>query len=173
MAKKDRTAIWVSLITFAVIGTATFLVIRSLRKKYTLKEVSKFIENPEKLGSPDQKDSWEKVSPELLSTLEKISKKLGKKLKINSGYRSQAHNTKVGGVPNSAHKTGHAVDIGIGSYQEGLRIGLLAKKEGLTRMGIARSFIHIDNSPTLASARWTYSGSGYSKSKWNKDLGFA
>lgn len=38
---------------------------------------------------------------------------------ISSGYRSQALNKAVGGVPNSQHLTGQAVDIHLRSIEEG------------------------------------------------------
>lgn len=43
--------------------------------------------------------------------LEVLRSKLGRALRITSGYRCPALNSKVGGVSNSRHMSGHAVDI--------------------------------------------------------------
>lgn len=48
--------------------------------------------------------------------LEHIRRVCGNRpIRVSSGYRSQAVNTRVGGVPNSQHRTGQAVDISFGS----------------------------------------------------------
>ena len=69
---------------------------------------------------------------------------------ITSGYRSQAHNSAVGGAPNSAHVHGRAVDILV-SGNEAYDILSLAFKHGFTGIGVAqrgahnKRFIHIDD----------------------------
>ena len=69
---------------------------------------------------------------------------------ITSGYRSQAHNSAVGGSPNSAHVQGRAVDILV-SGNEAYNILSLALKHGFTGIGVAqrgahnKRFIHIDD----------------------------
>ena len=60
--------------------------------------------------SPDEPGSGKNMSNELLHMLDATRKKLGKPMKINSGYRSEAHNRKVGGVKSSSHLKGFAVD---------------------------------------------------------------
>ena len=42
-----------------------------------------------------------KIDPKLVDYLEKIRQHLGKPVLITSGYRTPAHNAKVGGVKNS------------------------------------------------------------------------
>ena len=44
---------------------------------------------------------------------------------INSGYRSEAVNRKVGGAPNSNHLTGCAVDIKVFGIEEALRYAVI------------------------------------------------
>ena len=46
------------------------------------------------------------VSPELVAVLQKIRDHFGKAVNINSGYRTEAHNKKVGGAAYSQHKYG-------------------------------------------------------------------
>lgn len=47
----------------------------------------------------------------LCQALEKIREKVGRPLVITSGYRSPAHNEKVGGAKSSYHMKGMAVDF--------------------------------------------------------------
>ena len=80
---------------------------------------------------------------------------------ISSGYRTPEHNADVGGVNNSAHCTGHAIDLVVndnmvaGSILKGLY------SVGLTRIGLyfikgfdgvmSWSHIHVDNDKTKPS----------------------
>ena len=63
---------------------------------------------------------------------------------INSGYRCRKHNKKVGGNRLSAHKKGLAADIRAKTSKDRYRIinGLI--DAGFTRIGIAKTFIHVD-----------------------------
>jgi uncharacterized protein YcbK (DUF882 family) len=47
----------------------------------------------------------------LANNLQKLRDHLGQRITINSGYRSPAHNKKIGGSPNSTHMRGLASDI--------------------------------------------------------------
>ena len=81
--------------------------------------------------------------------------------KITSGYRSVAHNKKIGGVQNSSHLIGKACDISIKSGQERYIILNALIKAGFRRLGVAKSFIHADNDSleqggTKNSSIWTY-----------------
>lgn len=51
------------------------------------------------------------VHPSLAKTLEAIRNAIGAPIIINSGYRTVAHNRKVGGAGNSMHMYGVAADI--------------------------------------------------------------
>ena len=80
---------------------------------------------------------------------------------INSGYRSQIHNQKVGGVSNSSHLVGKAADIKVGSGKERYIIINSLIKAGFCRLGIAKTFIHCDNDSleqggTKPNSIWTY-----------------
>jgi len=174
MSNSPNKTILVAVASVVTLGTLALILFKvSGKQKYSYKRISKFISNPAKLSSPDQKDSWEKVSPKLLRTLEKISKSLGTKLTITSGFRSKSYNTKVGGASRSAHMTGEAVDISMPNYTKAIEIGRVAKKHGIKRIGVSNTFIHVDVSESLPQTRWAYAGTGISKSKINNDLGFA
>jgi hypothetical protein len=63
--------------------------------------------------------------------LDAVERRLGRPLRISSGYRGEALNQLVGGVPLSQHRTGQAVDFscpGFGSP--------LATARAITRSGI-------------------------------------
>jgi len=79
----------------------------------------------------------------LVGKLQEVRTEINQPIKINSGFRCPAHNTKVGGKTTSSHLAGKAVDIAVpGSpYRyEVLRI-LLTK---FNRLGIGANFIHVD-----------------------------
>lgn len=76
---------------------------------------------------------------------------------ITSGYRCAKHNKAVGGVAGSAHTTGWAVDIAAATGEQKFKITQALIIAGFTRIGIAKSFIHVDMdsskpSPTI----WLY-----------------
>jgi uncharacterized protein YcbK (DUF882 family) len=51
------------------------------------------------------------ITQEVITLCEKIEKKVGYTLTINSGYRCSKHNTSVGGKLSSQHLKGKAADI--------------------------------------------------------------
>lgn len=65
------------------------------------------------LGEIASKDGADKVlySTELLAKLEEARAYGGFTISVNSGYRSPAHNKKVGGATNSNHTKGMAADV--------------------------------------------------------------
>lgn len=76
---------------------------------------------------------------------------------LTSAMRCPDYNRQVGGVPNSAHTTGHAADIACGNSSARARILAACVGAGFTRIGVSRSFIHVDNSPSLPDPRcWLY-----------------
>ena len=93
------------------------------------------------------------VAPELVTVLQKIRDRFGKAVTVNSGYRTEAHNKKVGGAAYSQHKYGIAADISVpgvtpaqvAAYAE----TLLPGKGGI---GIYNSFTHVDVRPV--KSRW-------------------
>jgi zinc D-Ala-D-Ala carboxypeptidase len=76
---------------------------------------------------------------------------------ITSGTRCPAHNKREGGLPSSAHITGHAADIAIADGHQRHVILSALLEAGFTRIGIAKGFLHVDvdhikPSPTI----WVY-----------------
>jgi len=68
---------------------------------------------------------------------------------INSGYRCEKHNKKIGGVSSSTHIVGAAADIHCTESRQRALIlcGLL--EAGFSRIGIAKTFIHVDMADRL------------------------
>jgi len=102
--------------------------------------------------------------PDVLENLQKLAKNLqvirdeiGKPIKINSAYRSPAHNKAVGGVKNSMHVKGKAADIvvtGVTSTQLAAVIFKLIEQKKISQggVGIYPNFVHYDIRGT--KARW-------------------
>jgi zinc D-Ala-D-Ala carboxypeptidase len=98
------------------------------------------------------------INPDIIPLLEKIREDFGKPIVINSGFRCKAHNTAVGGTSKSAHLTGEAVDIQAVNGADRFRLIQIALAKGITRIGIANGFIHMDISKTLPqNTIWLYS----------------
>lgn len=85
------------------------------------------------------------ISPDLVTTLEQIRKHFGAPVIINSGYRTETYNKKIGGATYSQHKYGTAADIVV----KGVTPAEVAKYAetilvGVGGIGIYNSFTHID-----------------------------
>ena len=97
----------------------------------------------------------DEIDRELVEKLDKIRGMLDKPVIINSAYRCKKHNAEVGGVSDSAHTTGKAVDLkAFGAYRVDL-LGLIMAM-GFRRVGVGKTFIHADVDDSLPDAVWTY-----------------
>lgn len=67
---------------------------------------------------------------------------------INSAYRCPTYNKTVGGKPNSAHTLGCAVDIAVANSHQRFKILESLIRGNFNRIGIANSFIHVDDDRT-------------------------
>lgn len=93
----------------------------------------------------------------VVGNLQVLRDYLGVPIHINSGYRSPRHNQKIGGVRNSYHTKGMAVDISVKNLSpRKVRRAILrlikvgAMKEG--GIGLYNGFVHYDIRGT--KARW-------------------
>ena len=98
--------------------------------------------------SPDQVGSYKHMDVDFLNKLAQARKIAAVGFKITSGYRSPAHNEKVGGVPNSSHTLGHAVDIYAPTSRQKYLIINSLLQAGFNRIGVAKNFIHVDDDPS-------------------------
>ena len=81
----------------------------------------------------------------------------GEPMVFSSGYRCKRLNTAVGGVANSAHTTGSAVDIEFHSEAQAKKLIEALIKAGFKRIGLGWSFIHVDIDHTKPHpACWLY-----------------
>ena len=105
----------------------------------------------------------ESLDPMLVQRLLTLEKLCGFELWIDSGARSLDQNAAAGGVSDSAHlispKTGvaYAVDLACLTSWERMKLVKNALSIGITRMGIGRTFVHLDTSPFLPQdVLWHY-----------------
>ena len=93
------------------------------------------------------------VSQDLAEVLEKIRTHFGKPVVINSGYRTESYNKKVGGAAYSQHKYGTAADICISGVTP-KQIAAYAETllPGTGGIGIYGTFCHVDVRAT--KSRW-------------------
>lgn len=96
---------------------------------------------------------------ELASNLQVLRDFLGEPIRINSAYRSPAHNKAIGGVKNSQHVLGRAADVKVKDIEtkdlyliiDSLILDGKMKDGGL---GLYDTFVHYDIRGS--KARWDY-----------------
>ena len=96
------------------------------------------------------------MDADLLETIVLIREKLDFPLVINSAYRCTTHNASVGGVPNSLHRQGKALDVALKDGSQRHQFVELALKYGLTVI-VYPTFIHVDSregEPMLLSGNY-------------------
>ena len=110
----------------------------------------------EEFNQPNLPESWRKMDLNLLMLLDNIRHRAGIPFKINSAYRSPEYNKKIGGVSNSAHCLGKAVDIAATDSKSRFLIIEAALHFGIQRIGIAKNFIHLDIKDEPIEVAWLY-----------------
>ena len=89
------------------------------------------------------------LKPELVELLEKARGYAHIPFIITSGFRDPAENTASGGVDDSAHTRGLAVDLRCSSSRNRLKMVSALILTGFTRIGVYDRHIHADIDPTL------------------------
>lgn len=120
--------------------------------------------NYEEFDSPDVQGSGQMMQNKILMMLDKARELYGKPMHITSGFRTPAHNEKVGGkMPDengnggSSHLRGLAVDIACTQSRDRFDLIDSLLEVGFVRLGIADTFIHADIDPDKAQhVIWTY-----------------
>lgn len=112
---------------------------------------------PGEFDSPDAPGSGTKMDLKFVIMLDQIRAAVGKPLRVNSGYRTLAHNKAVGGVGDSAHTRGLAVDLHVVDGEMRSIVLDEAAKLGIKRKGIGDNIVHLDIDYSLPHPRtWLY-----------------
>ncbi len=107
--------------------------------------------------SPDEKGSGVNMQKSTLEMLDKAREKASIPFVITSGFRTVSRNILVGGVSDSSHTKGCAVDIACRDSVNRYLIINAAIYAGFNRIGISSKFIHLDNDPDKPkNVIWTY-----------------
>ena len=97
------------------------------------------------------------MDDDFLAMLDRAREASGVAFRITSGFRSPAWNRKVRGVKNSSHLRGYAADVACTDSETRANIIAGAIEAGFTRIGIASTFVHLDNDPEKSEPRvWLY-----------------
>ena len=103
---------------------------------------------------PCKKSDMHADTIERLNRMREIA---GIPLVLNCAYRSPAHDRARGRSGTGAHTLGRAVDIRCNADATRYKIIVAALEAGFTRIGVADTFVHVDDSPTHAQRRfWPY-----------------
>ena len=89
------------------------------------------------------------MDEEFMKVLQSIRDEMQRPLKITSGYRCQEHNLKIGGRVGSSHLKGLAADLSYNGSRERYLILNALIQVGINRIGIAKTFIHVDMADRL------------------------
>ncbi len=107
--------------------------------------------------SPDKPGSGSNMSEEILHMLDAARKIYGKSMRITSGFRTESHNKKVGGVKSSSHLKGLAADIACSESRYRYEMIKALLEVGFKRIGVAGMFIHVDIDKNKSqNVIWTY-----------------
>lgn len=97
------------------------------------------------------------MDPVFIVTVDNVRRKADMPMHVNSGYRCPAHNKAIGGKPDSSHLRGNAGDFRAEDSITRHKIVNAAILCGVTRIGIGKTFVHLDTDKTLPQGViWLY-----------------
>lgn len=94
------------------------------------------------------------LSPDLVNMLDKARDLAGIPFVITSGYRTPAQNKKAGGVRDSAHEHGLAVDLRAPNEAIQKIIKKALKDAGFVRVGTYDKHLHVDIDRRKPQVAW-------------------
>lgn len=113
--------------------------------------------NSKEFDSPDKPFSGLEMDIMFVKKLQIVRNLTKLPLHVNSGFRTVEHNQSVGGKVNSSHLIGKAADLAFTSHQHLFSIIHAAISVGITRIGIGKNFIHLDDDKSKAQGViWLY-----------------
>jgi len=111
----------------------------------------------DEFDSPDELGSGKHMDHDLLIMIDKAREIYGKPMHVTSGYRTEDHNRKVGGVDSSSHLKGLAIDVACVRSNDRFEMLTALIEVGFNRIGVASTFIHIDIDKNKSqNVIWTY-----------------
>lgn len=121
------------------------------------KLLAPYLKKGYKYFSPAEVAKW-KLKPELFTLLDDLRGKCGFPFIINSGLRTKAENDALqGSVSESSHLSGLAVDLSITDSLKRFKLVQNALLSGITRIGVGKTFIHLDIDKTKPqNVMWEY-----------------
>lgn len=115
--------------------------------------------NPSEFKRCTPSCSIDQMDPAFLAKLDQLREKADIPLVLNSAYRSEAWEIRHGRAGTSAHCLGQAVDIRCNTYANRYKILKAALALGFRRVGVAKTYIHVDCSMAHAQdVIWDYYG---------------
>jgi len=102
-----------------------------------------------------QETSENEMCPEFLSKLDNLRDVCGFPFIVTSGYRSPSHSIESKKAKPGTHAQGIASDIKVNNGMERYLIVKNAVEMGFNGIGIAKTFIHVDNR-TSSPVMWSY-----------------
>jgi len=111
----------------------------------------------EEFDSRDVKGSGSNMDATFLSMIDEARAIANIPFKITSGYRTEKHNNKIGGVKDSSHLKGLAADVQCTDSRSRYIMLNALNKVGFCRIGISDTFIHCDISTDKSQqVIWVY-----------------
>lgn len=101
------------------------------------------------------------LAPGTLERLEKARRIADTPMTVNSGFRCPEHDAGVQApgrvITNSAHLSGHAVDIAVHNNPERYKFIFAFMAAGFNRIGIGDTYLHVDDDPRKPkNTIWVY-----------------
>ena len=111
----------------------------------------------DEFDSPDELGSGKHMDHDLLVMIDRARALYGKPIVVTSGFRTESHNEKVGGVKSSSHLKGLAIDVACVRSKDRFKMLTALLEVGFNRIGIASTFIHVDVDKNKSqNVIWTY-----------------
>ena len=111
----------------------------------------------DEFDSPDEIGSGKHMDQDLLVMIDRARALYGKPIVVTSGFRTESHNKKVGGVKSSSHLKGLAIDVACKRSKDRFKMLTALLEAGFNRIGVASTFIHVDVDKNKSqNVIWTY-----------------